>query len=86
MIDLVRTARPGPETTSAVCIRRTNLATSALRVLEKAMEVAGGAALYRNMPLERLFRDIQACRYHPLQEKLQHRYTGRVLLGLDIDD
>ena len=49
------------------------------------MEVAGGAAFYRATGLERLFRDIQAARYHPLQEKAQLRYSGRFLLGLDID-
>lgn len=49
------------------------------------MEVVGGAALYRNVGLERLFRDVQGARYHPLQEKRQQRFTGRVVLGLDID-
>lgn len=35
--------------------------------------------------LMRCFRDIQAARYHPVQEKPQTRLTGRILLGLDID-
>jgi hypothetical protein len=35
--------------------------------------------------LEQLFRDAQAARYHPLPEKAQLRFTGRLLLGLDID-
>jgi len=65
--------------------RRTIFVNAALRAVEKAMEAAGGAAFYRSGPLERLFRDIQGARYHPLQEKPQTRYTGRVLLGLDID-
>lgn len=86
MVNMVASGvAPGPETTSAVLSRRTILGTSAMRVVEKAMEVAGGAAFYRSASLERLFRDIQAARYHPLQEKRQLRYTGRLLLGLDID-
>jgi acyl-CoA dehydrogenase len=49
------------------------------------MEVAGGASFYRRVGLERAFRDIQGSRFHPLQEKAQWRYTGRLALGLDID-
>ena len=49
------------------------------------MELAGGASFYRDLGLERAFRDVQAARFHPLQEKPQLRYTGRVALGLDID-
>jgi alkylation response protein AidB-like acyl-CoA dehydrogenase len=47
--------------------------------------LAGGRAFYRSHPLERLVRDVQAARFHPLQEKPQLRYTGRLALGLDID-
>ena len=49
------------------------------------MEVAGGAGFYRTATLERLFRDVQASRYHPLPDKQRARLAGRVLLGLDID-
>ncbi len=84
-LELLKTARPGPETTSAILIRRTLMAGAMLRTVEKAMEVAGGASFYRAAQLERLFRDIQAARFHPLQEKPQTRLTGRLLLGLGID-
>ena len=85
MVDLAANAEPGPETTSAICIRRTLAGNAAIRTVEKAMEVAGGAAFYRALGLERMFRDVQAARYHPLQEKVQLRMTGRLALGLDID-
>jgi acyl-CoA dehydrogenase len=49
------------------------------------MEVAGGASFYRDVGIERAFRDVQAARFHPLQEKPQLRYAGRLALGLDID-
>jgi acyl-CoA dehydrogenase len=49
------------------------------------MEVAGGAGFYRDLGLERLFRDVQGARYHPLREAPQQRLAGRVALGLDID-
>ena len=84
-IDLVATAEPGPAATHEAMARRTLVGRHAIRTVEKAMEVAGGAAFYRSLGLERLFRDIQAARYHPLQEKAQLRFSGRHLLGLDID-
>jgi alkylation response protein AidB-like acyl-CoA dehydrogenase len=85
MIQIADMTKPGPETTSRQMIRRTLVAQNAIATVERAMELAGGAAFYRGMGLERAFRDVQAARYHPLQEKPQLRYTGRVALGLDID-
>jgi alkylation response protein AidB-like acyl-CoA dehydrogenase len=35
--------------------------------------------------LERLFRDVQAARFHPLSEKPQEEMAGRLALGLDLD-
>ncbi len=85
MVELSRSAKPGPETSSAMLIRRTLVANGVLRTAEKALEVAGGAGFFRSSRLERLFRDVQACRYHPLPEKQQTRLTGRLLLGLELD-
>lgn len=84
-IGLAETAKPGAETTSRSLACRTIVGASAIRTVEKAMELAGGASFYRDLGLERAFRDVQAARFHPLQEKPQLRYTGRVALGLDID-
>ncbi len=83
-IAMARTT-PGPDTTTRQMIRRTLVAQNAIKTVERAMELAGGTAFYRDSGLERAFRDVQAARYHPLQEKPQLRYTGRVALGLDID-
>jgi alkylation response protein AidB-like acyl-CoA dehydrogenase len=85
MIRIAETAKPSPETTSRTMIRRQLVAQSAIKAVERALEVAGGAAFYRDLGLERAFRDVQAGRFHPLQEKPQLRYSGRVALGLDID-
>ena len=86
LVDMVTTEKPGPATTVAVAIRRTILGKALIRSVEKAMEAAGGAAVYRDAGLERAWRDIQGARYHPIQEKPQLRMTGRFLLGLDLDD
>jgi acyl-CoA dehydrogenase len=85
MIRIAGTEKPGAETTSRQMIRRTLVAKNAILTVERAMELAGGAAFYRALGLERAFRDVQAARYHPLKEKPQLRYSGRLTLGLDID-
>jgi acyl-CoA dehydrogenase len=85
MIDVADTDRLGADTTNDVAIGRTLAGRSAIRTVEKAMEVAGGAAFYRALGLERLFRDVQAARFHPLQEKPQAVFTGRFALGLDVN-
>lgn len=88
MADLVHAgtdAAPGVETTNRVMISRTLAARAAIRTVDKAMDVAGGSSFYRPLGLERIFRDVQAARFHPLQEKLQLRLTGRLALGLGID-
>jgi acyl-CoA dehydrogenase len=85
MVALAASAKPGPEATAAMLTRRGILGDAVVLAVEKAMEAAGGAGFYRDAGLERLFRDVQASRYHPLPDKVQARVTGRVLLGLDID-
>ncbi|WP_348935731.1 acyl-CoA dehydrogenase family protein [Aquabacter sp. CN5-332] len=85
MVQCAETGTPGPEMTSRVMIGRTLVGKAAIETVERAMEVVGGAAFYRDLGLERAFRDVQGARFHPLQEMPQLRYTGRVTLGLDID-
>jgi acyl-CoA dehydrogenase len=85
VIKLAAEAQPGPETSNEVMIHRTLIARAALASVEKAMEVAGGAGFFRAAGIERLFRDVQAARYHPLPLKRQLDFTGRFTLGLPID-
>ena len=42
---------------------------AAHRAAEKALETTGG--------------DPHAAQFHPMQEKRQHRFTGRLAMGLD---
>jgi alkylation response protein AidB-like acyl-CoA dehydrogenase len=85
MVALAATARPGPEATGRAMACRKLVGRAAIRTVERAMEVAGGASFYRGKGLERAFRDVQAARFHPLQEGPQKLYAGRLALGLDMD-
>jgi alkylation response protein AidB-like acyl-CoA dehydrogenase len=85
MVDLCAdyTFAPDVPTANAVLVRKTVAAQSLLLAVEKALETVGGGGLFRSMGLERLLRDIHGAQFHPLQAKRQHRFTGRVALGLD---
>ncbi len=73
------------ETTNDVLIGRAVAGRAAIRAVEVAMEVAGGAGFFRELGLERLFRDVQGARYHPVRGSAQLLYSGRLALGLDVN-
>lgn len=67
-----------------ILTRKTNVANAAISTVKKAMEVAGGQGFFNSFGLERLFRDVQAAQYHPLQEKDQQLFSGEFLLREEI--
>jgi alkylation response protein AidB-like acyl-CoA dehydrogenase len=73
---------PATERANRMLIRKTILANAVIATVNKAVEVVGGSALYRTVGLERLWRDIQGAPFHPLPEKKQLVFSGRVALGL----
>jgi alkylation response protein AidB-like acyl-CoA dehydrogenase len=85
MVAAITTGVPSVETTNRVAQGRTVCGRSAVRAVELAMELSSGSGFYRRTGLERLFRDIQAARFHPLQRQPQHLYSGRLALGLEVD-
>lgn len=71
------------DVSNAILVRKTIVAEHVLATVEKALEAAGGAGFYRETGLERLLRDAHGAQFHPLSGKRQHRFTGRIALGLD---
>jgi acyl-CoA dehydrogenase len=86
MIHLAMTGQPGPETTVDALRCRFLLGRSARATVDKAMELAGGSSFFRAARLERLFRDVQGVRFHPLQDSPERVAAGRLALGLPLDD
>jgi len=84
MLDTVELNAPSAETVNEVMIGRTLVAQNAIRTVELAMELAGGPGCYRRNGLERLFRDIQGARFHPLQAGPQAQYAGAMAFGQDV--
>ncbi|MND07203.1 hypothetical protein D3C83_290320 [compost metagenome] len=64
-------------------MRKTLVANAAIATGAKALEAAGGSAYLRPAGIERLLRDVYAAQFHPLPERKQQEFTGRLALGLD---
>jgi alkylation response protein AidB-like acyl-CoA dehydrogenase len=56
------------------------------RIVDKAMEVSGGAGMFRGNELERLFRDARCGRFHPANSFLVHEIVGKTALGVDLGE
>jgi alkylation response protein AidB-like acyl-CoA dehydrogenase len=84
MISTSVSSQPGFETTNQIMMGRALVAKAVLNVADLAMEVAGGNAFYRKLGLEKLFRDLQGARYHPLREEAQRKLAGKLALGWDL--
>jgi alkylation response protein AidB-like acyl-CoA dehydrogenase len=85
MVAAAATDDPGFATTHRTCTARALAARSMLRAADLAFEVAGGGGLFRDAGFERLFRDLQASRFHPLQDGDQRRLAAALAFGLDPD-
>jgi len=63
-----------------VLSRKTNMSSALINCVTLAMELVGGSAYFKSNPLERIFRDMQAVKYHPLPEAEQLMFSGNHLL------
>ncbi|MDP3899444.1 MAG: acyl-CoA dehydrogenase family protein [Mesorhizobium sp.] len=86
MIATVETNAPSAASVNEVMIGRGLVAEHAIKAVDLALELAGGAGFYRSNGLEQRFRDIQGARFHPLQQGPQARYAGSMALGLPVDN
>ena len=64
-------------------VAKTLCANACIATVNKAMEASGGRGFFRGYGLEQLLRDVQAAPYHPLPEKKQLLFSGRLAMGLD---
>ena len=64
-------------------IRKTIASRACIAAVDKAMEAVGGSSIMRSRGLERRFRNVRAAPFHPLAEKPQTLFTGRMSKGLD---
>ena len=55
---------------------------AAQRVVDLAMEVSGGAGMFRRSELERLYRDVRCGGFHPANSALVHEIVGKTAVGV----
>jgi alkylation response protein AidB-like acyl-CoA dehydrogenase len=55
---------------------------AAKRVVDIALDVSGGAGMFRSNELERLYRDVRCGGFHPGNDALTHELVGKAVLGI----
>ena len=58
----------------------------AWRIIDRALDLAGGFGIFRRAELERLFRDARLGRIHPANSALTHELVATTLLGISPDE
>lgn len=70
-----------PQTLAAVMLAKRQAVTTAIEVVDLAMEVMGGRSFFRKAGMERAYRDVRAGTFHPLTPENTLTYAGKVALG-----
>jgi alkylation response protein AidB-like acyl-CoA dehydrogenase len=55
---------------------------AAKRVVDIALDVSGGAGMFKGNELERLYRDVRCGGFHPGNDALTHEVVGKSVLGI----
>jgi len=58
----------------------------AWRVVDRALDLAGGFGIFRKGPFEQLFRDARLGRMHPANSALTHELCAKLTLGISPDE
>jgi alkylation response protein AidB-like acyl-CoA dehydrogenase len=58
----------------------------AFGIVDRALDLSGGAGAFRRSRLEQLFRDVRMGRFHPGNSMLAHELIGKLCLGVDPDE
>lgn len=75
--------KPDVLITDAVLTRKSVAAKAVKATVEAAADIVGGSGFFRNHPMERMIRDVRAMHFHPLPERIQQNFSGRLAIGLD---
>jgi alkylation response protein AidB-like acyl-CoA dehydrogenase len=54
-------------------------------IVDRALDLSGGAGAFRRSRLEQIFRDVRMGRFHPGNSMMAHELIGKLCLGIDPD-
>ena len=81
-----RLGRPAPTTATRwvpkVYSMKWRAVEAAKRVVDIALDVAGGGGMFTGNELERLYRDVRCGGFHPGNDALTHEMVGKSVLGI----
>jgi alkylation response protein AidB-like acyl-CoA dehydrogenase len=63
-----------------------SVVSKAWSVVDTALDVSGGAGIFKRSRLEQLVRDARLGRIHPANPMLTHELVGKLSLGIDPDE
>jgi alkylation response protein AidB-like acyl-CoA dehydrogenase len=81
--DFLTGADHGPMWGAHITSAKWRAVESAKRVVDIALDVTGGAGMFRGNELERLYRDVRCGGFHPANDALTHEAVAKAVLGLD---
>lgn len=70
-----------PAALATVMLAKRQAVTSAITVVDLAMDVMGGRSFFRRAGMERAYRDVRAGTFHPLTPENTLTYAGKLALG-----
>jgi alkylation response protein AidB-like acyl-CoA dehydrogenase len=63
-----------------------DVVTRAFAVVDTALDLTGGAGIFKRSRIEQLFRDVRLGRFHPGNTLLTHELVGKLSLGINPDE
>ena len=58
---------------------------NAYDIVDRALDLSGGAGAFKRSRIEQLFRDVRMGRFHPGNSLLAHELIGKLCLGVNPD-
>ncbi|MEO6318260.1 MAG: acyl-CoA dehydrogenase family protein [Acidimicrobiales bacterium] len=65
---------------------RYRVITESFDIVDRALDLSGGAGVFKRNRLEQIFRDVRMGRFHPGNTFLAHELIAKLCLGIDPDD
>jgi alkylation response protein AidB-like acyl-CoA dehydrogenase len=76
----------GPDWAVKIASAKYFAVNQAWSVVDAALDLSGGAGVFKNNRLEQLFRDARLGRLHPTNSMATHELIGKAALGIDLDE